>query len=206
MFSNKKILTITGVAILLGAGGIYFLNSQSRNIQTNTPSSSINKKITAKADNNFEGLKIEDLISYSLPENWQKMNKRVDSYLSVGNQGSIPYAHYIQYTPLNDTSTSKTNDIRVHIEVKKKEMSNVDYMSTEKLSNGYSNEREITIDKAKAIQAHYDDSNQGHFLEYRFIHLDLPWRIWIQTKDLASEKTHQKDIDSFINSIKLIDQ
>jgi len=182
-------------------GQVEKLNQQrERIVHTNTNIESSSS--TTKEVNNFGTLNIEDHISYSLPKNWQLMQKRVDHYLTTIDTKDLGYsAHYIEFTSKNGTATPKI----IHIEVMKKEMRNEDYMSIEKLNNGYSNTGKVIIDNVKAIRFNYDD-NQGHFLMYRFIHLNLHWNIWIQTTDIESEKAYQKDIDSFIKSIKLLEK
>ncbi len=195
MFSPKYILILTAV-ILLFSGLVYI--KQSDVFLNSAPLASESPSSSPLPD--FVNFKIKDNISYKLPEAWKSMKEYMSSANYTNQQGSfVPYIHNITYAYESDYQRSKTESIRLSIEVSNKTVK--EYLDI----NQYKDGEMFEIDGKSAVKGHYDDSSQGHFLEYRFIHKDLPWKIWIQTPNLEAEKKYQEEIDSFINSIDLKD-
>jgi hypothetical protein len=199
MFNTKHLLPILVVVVLLVLGSIYSLSTKKSEQQIQETPVPITNPMVVQAENDFENFNFDKHISYSLPLHWQDFNKRISHATRSGERKSETYSHSIILSPKSDPLTSKTNDIRINISAEKKDLGFDVYLDPSEYADG----ERVTIDEVSAVKSHYDDQNQGHFLMYNFVHNNLHWNIWIQTKDLEAEKARQNDIDAFINSIKL---
>lgn len=70
-------------------------------------------------------------------------------------------------------------------------------------NSSYSDIQETKIDNITALKYHKDEDNPTvHALEYEVIKGDDVISIIVRSKDLSTEKTYQKEIDSVVNSVR----